>query len=761
MRISFPLHRNSLFVKLLTGFLAVIVLLVSFNVLSFTFFKTNISNKIIEHNTLILKNTVDRYENQFRLVESSMLRFYFNDRLRLLFEYGDQMNYDAANVLKTDMNAVLSNEMLLLNNFFIMSRNRSIVLEKGGVEEENALFSKYYVSDAYSPTFWRQQLDEDYTSRVFPAAEFVQYSFDKSVKPLGKMFPFVIKNKFTNQYMIAALLDADAMFQTLHIADENRFLIMNDKKMTLYQSLPVKETVPDTKTAAVLGGATITTEQGHFDHQNSYYFYMRGSISGLTYVNVIPVQMISNQVERLTMVLLSLLVAAVLLSIAISVLLSVKFNNPIQRMLELVQSGGVRLGVRSKIREFELISSNISYMMDANKALDRDLSRKNKILQNYGYISKINNTYQWNDIHELLETSKPFYMVVFQLTFTEQFRRMAAEDQAKASHYMKEFIHFHVGERFGDAVTVQMEKNSVSTLIFSAHEPQDVQIMLTELKEVFDRDRQNCCLTISFVPILRTHADISSAYEETQAMIQNRMLGTDTQIITKAYPEEDVYLLLSGREQELYASLQLAQEAKAVDMVIRILHELEERQSSACQFIRFGKEATMKVIKALLAHNVDISGLLNDHNPFQRVEACASREEYEALFRGMIGDAVRLIREKKEGQDPIRDFVFDYVKEHYGEDISLELMADKLNLTRSYLSTYFREKTGMTFTDYLNELRISRAKEMLLDSEARIQEVAMRIGYHNVNSFIRMFKRISGQTPGEFRRVAGQGELSG
>ncbi|MDF2668521.1 MAG: hypothetical protein K0R67_827 [Paenibacillus sp.] len=759
MMFRFPVHRNSLFVKLLIGFFLVILLLISFNILSFTFFKENIKKEIIDHNTLNLKNTVDSYEKQFRLVESVMLRFYFSDRLLLLGNNGEQVDYNAMNAVKTEINTLLSNEMLHLNNLFVFFRNHPLVIDKGGLDNASDLFSKHYVSEKYNAAFWKQQFLEEYPHRVFPAAEFRETKIDRTVNPIGKMFPFVVKNRFNNQYIITALLDAEAMFRTFHYSGHDSFLIMDNNKQTIYRAYSEKETDAMNVAQNALGRFSYSDSQGYFERSDSYYFYTQGEISGLTYVNVIPVTSITVQVERLTILLLTLLAVAVLLSVLISILLSIKFNNPIQRMVEMVQNNGKRGNVRSKIREFDLISTNLAHMIDANEAMNKDLTRKNKILENYGYISKINNTYQWNDVHDLLETSKPFYLIVFQLVFTEQFRSLMSDEQAKAANYIKEYIHIEISEMFQDAVTVQMEKNRISTLIFSADNPNVVQQMLYKLKEVFDRDRDTCYLTIAFRPILQHQADITMAYEQTQSMIQRRLLGKETQIITEDHTEENVYLFFTALEQELYASLQLGQGSRAEELVRRSLLQLEERQASVYQFAQFGKEVTMKVIKALLSHNVDITLLLSTHNPFQNVQECASREEFETLFRRMIGDAVLLIRERKEEQDPIRDFVFDYVEEHYGEDISLELVADKLNLSRSYLSTYFREKTGMTFTDYLNELRIIRAKEMLCERDVRIQDVAKRIGYHNVNSFIRMFKRISGLTPGEFRRLELQKEM--
>lgn len=66
-------------------------------------------------------------------------------------------------------------------------------------------------------------------------------------------------------------------------------------------------------------------------------------------------------------------------------------------------------------------------------------------------------------------------------------------------------------------------------------------------------------------------------------------------------------------------------------------------------------------------------------------------------------------------------------------------------------------KQGINFNDYLNNLRIEHAKELLISLDLRVQEIALQVGYLNVNSFIRMFKRASGLTPGEYRKSHASG----
>jgi YesN/AraC family two-component response regulator len=94
-----------------------------------------------------------------------------------------------------------------------------------------------------------------------------------------------------------------------------------------------------------------------------------------------------------------------------------------------------------------------------------------------------------------------------------------------------------------------------------------------------------------------------------------------------------------------------------------------------------------------------------------------------------------------------------YIKANYHLfDFSLQKMADQFNMPTSVISQYFKDYTDMNIVDYLAELRIHKAKELLINSQMDIKNISVEVGYYNVNSFIRRFKQIEGITPGDFRK---------
>ncbi|MBQ8599939.1 MAG: AraC family transcriptional regulator [Clostridia bacterium] len=117
------------------------------------------------------------------------------------------------------------------------------------------------------------------------------------------------------------------------------------------------------------------------------------------------------------------------------------------------------------------------------------------------------------------------------------------------------------------------------------------------------------------------------------------------------------------------------------------------------------------------------------------------------LFRNL-----KMISKEKINVDLAKDIIH-YCYENYDNDISLQSIADTLHISRYYISHLFSKRLHISFSDYINSLRVKRACELLKHGEMTITEIAYAVGYNSTRTFNRCFLNIRGMTPKEYRQI--------
>lgn len=136
-----------------------------------------------------------------------------------------------------------------------------------------------------------------------------------------------------------------------------------------------------------------------------------------------------------------------------------------------------------------------------------------------------------------------------------------------------------------------------------------------------------------------------------------------------------------------------------------------------------------------------------------RIEQIVSIEEGQKLIFTMLHKYCLLVRNHtmKQYSQPVQSVILRVDTEIDG-DLSLSAHAEHLGVNASYLSALFKKETGMTVTEYVSRARIDYSIYLLNSTDMQIQTIAQHCGIPDVNYFTRMFRRIIGKTPTEYRR---------
>ena len=208
-------------------------------------------------------------------------------------------------------------------------------------------------------------------------------------------------------------------------------------------------------------------------------------------------------------------------------------------------------------------------------------------------------------------------------------------------------------------------------------------------------------------------------------------------------------------EDELLEAVRHLDRAKVAEKINCILDRIKTDEYPSPDIF---KEMTVQIIQNLLKSLqnliyerdykmfvVDAMQNILGSETFQelRIEMLAALDNILVGIKACRGNRdARIIEKCKE-----------YMETHYVEDLSLELIADMFKFNTSYFSVFFRNNTGVNFTEYLMKIRMKKAVGFLKGSSMKIYEIAKNTGYRNEKYFNRVFKKEFGISPDEYRRV--------
>jgi len=111
----------------------------------------------------------------------------------------------------------------------------------------------------------------------------------------------------------------------------------------------------------------------------------------------------------------------------------------------------------------------------------------------------------------------------------------------------------------------------------------------------------------------------------------------------------------------------------------------------------------------------------------------------------------QIIVQEENSELPLITRAKEYIRQNQSEELSLGKVAKAVNTSTFYFCKLFKKATGVNFTDYVSRVRIEKAKNLLLNPNLRISEIAYEVGFQSLTHFNRVFKKIIGQAPTEYR----------
>ncbi|QJC53190.1 response regulator [Paenibacillus albicereus] len=251
----------------------------------------------------------------------------------------------------------------------------------------------------------------------------------------------------------------------------------------------------------------------------------------------------------------------------------------------------------------------------------------------------------------------------------------------------------------------------------------------------------------------RASAAWQSVKEARSSLSQRNLLAPEQRIHRSGPPASSAALPnLSAIGDALRLSIQVRNAAEATASLGQWFRLVRSHGVVTPAHVR-AWETQMSVMRSRIEQEYGIETLRDHELPVVfsdqgRLLLDETEKEWRLLLLDWIDALLRSIRQERS----IIDEMSSYISSHLEEDLSLQALASRFFLSREHVSRRFKQETGQTLSDYVESMRMDKARKLLSSPELRVGDVAVQVGYADEKYFSKVFKKHAGLSPGQYRQ---------
>lgn len=772
MGIKSLLKKRGVFVSWLISYFLILLIpvLVGFGIY---FAAANIiENEINAANASTLKHLQEGIDGKLSEVKQLSLHIALNPRIqKQLYEqysYASEYQYEIYQIINDFSTYYVLNDFI--DNFFIYLKNSDIILSPNGKYDIETFYENTFQSDDLPINMWRTLIEEQSNGKYLPAKKLNPSGLEYDViiymlsLPLGNQKESLATvSVVINKGMIQDVVKKGKWINqgSIFILDENNSLVSSGEKTDDPYYFEINKMNGS--------GGSFHDKMNNADVVVSY---IKSEECSWKYVSVIPTKIYMEKAQKIKVLTLISLLLCLVIGVYLSYFLAKRNYNPINELVKAL-SQKTSYTKQNACNEYRFIREAVNNTIREKEETDIKLKQQNTILKSV-FISKMlkgrlnseSLTKEILDTFNIRFLSNEFAVILFSIeNYSKLFRnddRLPDEEKLKLLHFIISNISEEMCEQSGSTLIAEIDEMLACLINFKneggSGNRKKIMTISSEIQR-FLSEKFQIYTTVSISSIQKSVENISTAYNEAFEAMQYKMTRNCNTIINY----EDVKNTRHNYDYTLEAECQLINFIKTGDFQKSklILDEVFEKnfndKSISIQMARcllFDLMST--IIKTLNSISTNSrTTLFEQMNPAKLFLNCKTADEMKNEMTGMLREICNYIgKSKKSHNDTLTENIIDFVEHNYQDiNLSVALIADKFEINPEYLSRFFKEQTGSGLLDFINKLRLEKAKYLLKEAGLSIEDTADKVGYSNSSALIRVFKRYEGITPGQYKKL--------
>ncbi len=663
------------------------------------------------------------------------------------YTYSGDYTSDLSMIIKR-LNSMTEKYHLIFSVYFYDKITGKIYNSKSG---------KYSIDEFYDTT-WMNDINEDiYSIQQLP----LRYAFDNK-ELLSKfdtlysefnqlVFTYIIKAR--PDFYLAANISIDRLYN--EIADSYNLYSNKQEFFFLDESGKLIEgTCGYTAPESLLKLEADTTKNGvAYVTQNNRIYFIKALDFGVYCVTSYPFHDSYQESQYLGKYILLICMGLTLFLLVISIYMAKRLYQPINTLYTEITDNSNSLHNENVHDEIHMLKQVFLEMNNFNSNARLNLKKFEEISKTFRFRNYLENYQCRKDFlqdHPFLfdENGIGFCeMLIFKLDVAN--KAMSVDEEMLFRLNLQEVLRTYLQSSLKGILT-QIEEDNIVLLYIANEKESEDQTRKVITDTVIKLTDQNAYFAVS-CPIKKVEEIIPQYLVCLDLIVNAYFFNWKNEIITEerviSYKDsDDIYNMLLNMNTAFIRNI-VSQNESEVD------NQFEQLQTilSSIQNVSLVKEVCSRIMVDL-DHELHFSKLL-DINLIQALNEKKTLTEMMQFIKQTLKLTSCQYKNSDAKENNYCELAKKYLEENYMRDMNITDAADHLDISYSYLSKIFRTRTGITLTDYLNSVRINKSKEYLTNTFLTLGEISEKVGYNNVQSYQRFFKKYINITPGDYRKL--------
>lgn len=725
--------------------------------------------KLEETQLSVLRQTRDVVERSINDLEWRVFQIGANPRInRLINEYSSGRNIDTGLIreILANLNTFTLYSGSLRSTFYLYLKEPPVILTPYALyrHEDFEEGRSFFDMEGSTIEQWHAEIFSRYYRRgFFPSRRVTIEEFiNQPMIPYVQSFPVALGNQNREIDGVLVYFISEAEFTDLlnnlslppggwaYIADQNNQIISGISKEPSQDFRKVY--IPDDRKEAL--------QRVQIDGEDMFVIHT-SSDTGWKYAAVLPAAPLLSPVVRLQRISLFSLLISLAVCMLVASIISYRRAKPLKHLLILLQQ---ELGTDDiHGTNLHALDSSVQRLIDTSRHLQDQLGKQELFHQNLLVNRLLQGSFRnRNEIQSFLEymdltiTEKRFAALIIRINGFDTLDTVAIiQEMNRTKVILKDIIQ----KTFQKKVFIYDSQEEQISLVYMSNEDteeESAQKLEKGLHHIFDAFREiHPAGTSAGIGSFRKEIlEIAISYEEAKQALETRHRNKETEIIRYSEALKDLQHCYYPIELELRITNAVkAGDEQTLKQAFNLLktENFEQRQISGSQ-IRFLYHELYGSFRKLTDQLVQIPQKLEDPGDHYQIgEDCPLDKLMDQFF--LLTESIH--GSKRSHNRKLIDGIIDFLQDSYQDSgLCLYTVAQRFSITESYLSFFFKEQTGSNFSSYIEKLRIDNAAKLLESTQANILEVAKAVGYTNDKTFRRVFKKLKGLSPSDYRLEA-------